>query len=90
VTHDAPDDPDLDAGDEFTLGQILKPVLLAAAILMLPPVTVALTSPIVVPMLFSISRRDSTDLGWRRAGIVGAGVVVVETALYLIFLVSGA
>lgn len=91
MTHDAPEDPDFDVEDDnkFTLGQVLKPVFLGAAILMLPPATVALTSPIVVPMLFSMSRRDSTDLGWRRAGLVGAGVVAVETALYLMYLVGG-
>jgi len=79
--------PSPDSG--FSVSGTIKPIALAAAILLIPPITVAYTSPIVAPMLFSMSRKDSVDIGWRRAGLVGAGLVVIETALYLLFVIGG-
>jgi len=73
----------------FSVSMTLKPILLAVAILIIPTITVAYTSPIVVPMLFSMSRNHSIDMGWRRAGLVGAGLVVIETALYILSVIGG-
>jgi len=73
----------------FLASTTLKPILLAVVILTSPPVMVVYTSPIVAPMLFSMSRKDSIDMGWRRAGLVGAGLVVIETALYILSVIGG-
>ncbi len=92
MTHPPPD-PGSEVFDRggggHSSSSIVKPILLGAAILLTPPVMVAYTSPVVVPMLFSMSRKDSVDVGWRRAGLLGAGLVVIETALYLLFVIGG-
>jgi len=87
-----PADPSDDAdepGGGRSIGLILKPVLLAVALLSTPVVIIAFTSPLIAPLLFSMSRRESVDLGWRRAGLVGSALVVIETALYLLLLLNG-
>ncbi len=76
-------------GGGFSASNVIKPILLCAAILLTPATMVAYTSPLVAPMLFGMSRKDSVDVGWRRAGLVGAGLVVIETALYLLFVIGG-
>jgi len=92
MTHPPPD-PGSEVFDRggggHSASSIAKPILLGAAILLTPPIMVAYTSPVVVPMLFSMSRKDSVDVGWRRAGLLGAGLVVIETALYLLFVIGG-
>ncbi len=85
---DASDDADAKSVGA-SIGLVLKPLLLAVALLSTPVLIVAFTSPLIAPMLFIMSRRESVDPGWRRAGLVGSGLVVIETALYLLLLLNG-
>lgn len=67
---------------------VLKPIVMSVLLLLTPIQILAGASPILVPLLFLMSRRDSVDRGWQRAGMVGAGLTVVLTALYVLSVTS--
>jgi len=75
---------ELDHPQESFVGAVMKPLFLSASLLLTPIQVIAGASPILVPMLFLMSRRDSVDRGWQRAGLVGAGLTVLLTAFYLL------
>ena len=81
---------DQEEHSESLVGAVAKPLFLSASLLLTPIEIIAGASPILVPLLFLMSRRDSVDRGWQRAGLVGAGLTVVLTGLYLLDAAGGA
>jgi len=62
---------DQEEHSESLVGAVAKPLFLSASLLLTPIEIIAGASPILVPLLFLMSRRDSVDRGWQRAGLVG-------------------